>query len=155
MPNLKWSELNHLQIGKYAEYLVKMELTSYGCDVYTSEVDDHGIDFVMKSKYGVFYEVQVKAIRYDRSNYIFAQKEKFDVDNDNLLMALVIFHNDTYPEVYLLPTSCWRNESPLFKGKDYIGLKSKPEWGINISKKNYDELRQYELVKMIQELKIT
>ena len=49
MPNLKWSKLNHLQLGRYAEYFTKMEFTSYGYEVYTSEVDDHGIDFVAQN----------------------------------------------------------------------------------------------------------
>ena len=43
-----WSSLNALQIGKYAEYYAKMEFTLYGFDVFTSEVDDKGIDFVAK-----------------------------------------------------------------------------------------------------------
>ena len=68
MPNLKWSNLNHMQIGKYAEYFSKMEFTSYGLYIYTSEVDDHGVDFVVKSPQGAFYEVQVKSIR--NTNYV-------------------------------------------------------------------------------------
>ena len=48
MPSLIWSKLNHLQRGRYAEYYAKMEFTSYGYEVYTSEVDDHGVDFVAK-----------------------------------------------------------------------------------------------------------
>ncbi len=41
-----WSRLNQLQLGKYAGYLAKIELcVLFGCDVFTSEVDDHGIDF--------------------------------------------------------------------------------------------------------------
>ena len=44
----KWSNLNHLQLGKYSEYLVIMEFTRYGFDVYSAEVDDKGIDFVVR-----------------------------------------------------------------------------------------------------------
>lgn len=50
MSSMKWSELNHLQLGQYGEYYAKMEFTSYGYDVYTSEVDDHGVDFVARKK---------------------------------------------------------------------------------------------------------
>ena len=67
MPNLKWSQLRSLQLGKFAEYYAKMEFSSYGFDVYTSEVDDHGVDFVAKYN-GEFYEVQVKSVRQD--NYL-------------------------------------------------------------------------------------
>jgi len=55
MPNLKWSELDHLQVGQYSEYYTKMEFTSYGFDVFTSEIDDHGIDFIAKRKSGSYY----------------------------------------------------------------------------------------------------
>ena len=61
MPNLKWSELKSMQLGRYAEYYAKMEFASYGYEVYTSEVDDHGVDFVVKVPGAEkFYEVQVR-----------------------------------------------------------------------------------------------
>ena len=47
-----WAHLNRLQLGKYAEYLTKMEFVLLGCDIFTSEVDDHGIDFVMRTPAG-------------------------------------------------------------------------------------------------------
>lgn len=40
-----------------------MEFASYGLDVYTSEVDDHWIDFIVKDKKGIFNEIQVKSLR--------------------------------------------------------------------------------------------
>ena len=47
---MDWTKLNNLQLGKYAEYFAKMEFAKYGLDVYTSEVDDHGVDFVVKDR---------------------------------------------------------------------------------------------------------
>lgn len=58
-----WSRLNHLQIGRYAEYFVKMEFTLYGFDVYTAEVDYHGIDFAVRRDPTRYYDVQVKSVR--------------------------------------------------------------------------------------------
>ncbi len=43
-----WGKLNHLQLGRYAEYFVKMEFTRHGFDVYSAEVDDKGIDLVVR-----------------------------------------------------------------------------------------------------------
>ena len=63
MLRYNWSCLNKQQIGTYAEYFVKMELTMYGFQVYTTEVDDRGIDFVARYERGPFYQVQVKSIR--------------------------------------------------------------------------------------------
>lgn len=45
-----WSRLNNQQVGMYTVYFVKMELTMYGFQVYQTEVDDRGIDFV--ARYG-------------------------------------------------------------------------------------------------------
>ena len=74
MPKMKWSELSPMQIGRYAEYYAKMEFTSYGYDVYTSEVDDHGVDFVARDvKTDIFYEIQVKSLR--KGNYAFIPKK--------------------------------------------------------------------------------
>lgn len=42
MDRYQWSKLNGLQVGRYAEYFVKMEFTMHGFQVYTSEVDDRG-----------------------------------------------------------------------------------------------------------------
>ena len=67
-----WKHLNHLQIGKYAEYLVKMALVSHGFDVYSSEVDDRGIDFIVKKDQTTYFDIQVKSIR--GKNYIFFPK---------------------------------------------------------------------------------
>lgn len=64
----KWDKLNHLQIGRYAEYLAKMELTAYGCDVYSSEVDDRGIDFVVRKDSEHYFDIQVKSLRMGKSN---------------------------------------------------------------------------------------
>lgn len=50
MANTEWNKLSRMQLGKYAEYYAKMEFASYGLDVYTSEVDDHGVDFIVKDK---------------------------------------------------------------------------------------------------------
>ena len=46
MQRYDWDRLNKQQVGAYAEYFVKMELTMYGFQVYATEIDDRGIDFI-------------------------------------------------------------------------------------------------------------
>jgi len=48
MRKYNWNRLSHLQISRYAEYFVKMEFTLFGFEVYTAEVDDRGVDFVIR-----------------------------------------------------------------------------------------------------------
>ena len=149
MNRYQWSRLNKQQIGAYAEYFVKMELTMYGFQVYETEVDDRGIDFIARFESNSFVEIQVKSIR--KLGYIFAQKDKFFL-KENSFMALVIFSEGEPPSLYLLPATSWRMCNNLFVGRDYEGLKSKPEWGLNISKKNMPELEKFKFDQIIDTL---
>lgn len=148
MNKYNWSRFNPLQLGRYAEYFAKMEFTLYGFEVYSSEVDDRGIDFVLRKDYR-YYDVQVKSIR--GLNYIFFPKHKFEL-RENLLAAVVIYHEGKPPELYLIPSKVWENPNALFVSHDYEGKKSKPEWGLNLSQKNLPLLSPYQFDKIVLSL---
>jgi hypothetical protein len=153
MKKYSWSELNRLQVGKYAEYFVKMEFTQHGFDVYSSEVDDRGIDFVVrkerKNDMTNYYDVQVKSVR--ESGYVFFPKDKFNL-RGNLLAAVVIFPDGEMPQLYLIPSLAWKTTDALLISHDYEGKKSKPEWGLNISKKNIPLLERFAFHEALQRL---
>lgn len=151
MPNMNWAVLNSLQLGKYAEYFAKMEFASYGLEVFSSEVDDRGIDFIVKDTKGRFSEIQVKSLR--GSGYVFAQKSKFNISNPNLYMALLIFKEGQLPEIFLIPSQAWEVPNEVFVDRNYDkpGQTSKPEYGINISIKNDDILETFKFEKTIQD----
>jgi hypothetical protein len=138
-----------MQVGRYAEYFVKMELTLFGFEVYTTEVDDRCIDFVARRDDGIFYEIQVKSVR--GFNYVFIPKEKFAIASHRLL-ALVILHQDQPPELYLIPMTVWSTSTKLFASRDYEGKKSKPEWGLNLSSANQAELNEFRFERTLQML---
>ncbi len=152
-----WSRLNPLQLGRYAEYLVKMEFALYGFDVYTAEVDDKGIDFVIRKEHtqgngrveSRYYDVQVKSVR--GMNYVFFSKEKF-VLRDNLLAAIGLFEDGDSPRLYLVPARAWQRPNALFVERNYEGLKSKPEWGLNLSRKNLALLEPYRFERTAERL---
>ena len=151
MANTKWGILNRMQLGEYAEYYTKMEFASYGLDVYTSEVDDHGVDLIVKDNKKIFNEIQVKALR--DKGYTFMQQEKFDLSSKNLYLALLIFEEGKLPNIYLVPTSAWNNENSMFVIRNYDkGQKSKPEYGVNITNSNKNLLEKYRFETMIKEL---
>ncbi|HKI31670.1 MAG TPA: hypothetical protein VKA46_07365 [Gemmataceae bacterium] len=133
MGRYTWSRLNHLQVGRFAEYFVKMEFALYGFQVYTAEVDDRGIDFIVRHESGRFYEIQVKSIR--GLNYVFMQKEKFPLRADRIA-ALVILLEDQSPELYLIPAPAWESPNAVLVSRDYEGKQGPPEWGLNLSAKN-------------------
>lgn len=144
-----WSRLNHLQLGRYAEYFVKMEFTLFGFDIYSSEVDDRGIDFVIRRGINRYYDVQVKSIR--ALNYIFLPKDRFQL-RPNLLAAVVIFRPESSPDLYLIPATTWEAPNDLFVSRNYEGKKSKPEWGLNLSQRNLPLLVRFAFEKMVSEL---
>lgn len=150
MQRLDWSRLNPLQVGRYAEYFVKMELTLFGFEVYTTEVDDRCVDFVMRRDGGPFYDVQVKSVR--GYNYVFVPKDKYPIA-PNRLLAAVLLHQAREPELYLIPMEAWLTPNALLVGRDYEGKSSRPEWGANLSAKNQVLLDQYRFDKTVATLK--
>ena len=133
----RWSRLNRLQLGKYAEYFAKMEFLLHGCDVYATEVDDHGIDFVVRTRAGRHYDVQVKSYRLAGRGtpYVFLQKSKFPISPQSLL-ALVQFVDGEPAKLFLVPSAIDGARNPLLESRDYgEGKKSAPEWGLTLSKK--------------------
>ena len=137
----KWSELTKQQVGAFVEYFVKMELTMLGFHVYGTEVDDRGIDFVAQFGDGPFLKVQVKSVR--NTGYVFMEKTKFSLHNHRFL-AFGLLVDGQSPKLFLIPSLEWQTQTPLLRDRDYGGeLKSKPEYGMNISKKNLTLLDRY------------
>jgi hypothetical protein len=149
MHRYDWSRLKPLQVGRYAEYFAKMEFTLYGFEVYTSEVDDRCVDFVVRKDGGQFYDVQVKSVR--GYTYIFIPKTKYPI-SPHRLVAAIIFHQNQEPELYLIPMTAWLTPNALLVSRDYEGKKSAPEWGISLSKKNQPLLDTFRFHNMVVRL---
>lgn len=140
MQRYQWDLLNKQQVGAYTEYFVKMEFTMFGFQVYSTEVDDRGIDFVARHDNGPFIEIQVKSLR--SMGYVFMQKTKFSL-NENLYLALGLLFEGKPPKLFLIPSMVWMSPNLIFVERNYDGMKSKPEWGLNISQKNMSALEPY------------
>jgi hypothetical protein len=157
MEKYDWGKLTHLQLGRYAEYFVKMEFTRHGFDVYTAEVDDKGINFVIRKERKdadgatniEYRDVQVKSV--GRLNYVFIGKDKLTL-RENPLVAVALFENGELPNLYLIPATKWQQHDALFVDRDYEGLKSKPEWGLNLSRRNLKLLEQYKFDRTIEQI---
>lgn len=150
-----WSKLNKQQVGAYAEYFFKMEFTMAGFQVYSTEVDDRGIDFVVRHRKGAFREIQIKSARIDAekpSSYVYMQKTKFDLQDESML-GLVLFIEGRKPELFLIPSLRWATPDTVFCDRPYGGkLKSKPEWGLTISRKALPKLDEFRFEAIIQRL---
>ena len=151
MYNLIWSrkELNRQKLGTFGEYYAKMALASYGMSIYSSEVDDHGIDFVAETTKG-FLKFQVKTIRSE-TNYVFMKAKNFDISDDSLFLILIMLDDGEHPAVYVIPATAWNNTEPsAFVFHAY----SEPEYGVNLSKKNLPKIKIYRLENMINNIQL-
>lgn len=167
MYNTNWSrkELNSQKLGCFGEYYAKMALASYGLDIFTSEVDDHGIDFVAETKQHHFLRFQVKTVRIATTGYTYMHQysyhktekgkpdEKslaFSPDDNTMFVILLLLEDEKEPDIYIIPTFAWNNnDSKTFVYREKY---AKPEYGINISKKNMEYLKQYKMDTMVATL---
>jgi hypothetical protein len=146
-----WARLNTLQVGRYGEYYAKMEFTLGGFDVYTAEVDDKGIDFVIRKGVDAFYDVQVKTARLPKGNYVFIPKAGFELRR-SMLVTLVLLRQQEPPALFLIPATAWQTPDALLCDKDYEGLQSKPEFGIRLSAKNLPLLERFAFDRQVAAL---
>src|SRR5438034_3501282 len=107
MLKTSYKHLNNIQKGSFAEAYAKMAFTLEGFEVYTTEYDDRGIDFVIRNKEGRFFSVQVKATGGSASPFIYA--EKFEASPDFLLCAVRLVEGEM-PELYLARGTDWDAE---------------------------------------------
>lgn len=151
MLNTDWSKLSAQQLGAYGELYAKMLFLSYGMDTYSSEVDDHAVDFVIKDKQKRFQEIQVKSLH--KGNYTFIKKRMASDNNsgkvkENYFVCLLRFVQDKEPETYLIPGYEWDNpDGVLLVSRDYPGGKSEPEYGLNVTKKSMQLLDKYKITR--------
>lgn len=153
---MKFKDNNHLSIGRLGEYWTKFALTLKGFDVFTSGVENKGIDFIVRVSLDKYLDIQVKSIRFSETNYAFIPKKgewKETVLRENLILALVIFVEDEPPHLYLIPSTEWRNPNELLRDINYESTeKSISEWGITISMNSIDILESYRFEKQYASL---
>lgn len=99
-----YAHLNTIQKGSFAEAYAKMAFTLEGFEVYSTEYDDRGVDFVIRNRSGKYYSVQVKAT--DRSANPFIYKSKFSATDDFLMCAVRLIEGEE-PIIYLALCSDW------------------------------------------------
>ena len=144
-----WNQMSRFKLGRYAEHLVCLELLALNFDIYTVDVDDHGVDLVARRQNGPFFDFQIRANR--NMNYIFFRKSIFS-PRDNLYAVIVPFFEGEAPEIYLIPSIAWLHPTALLVDRNYEQTKSKPEWGLNFSQQNLALLKPYLFSKIIQRL---
>lgn len=142
----------HLKTGRVGELLVIAKFIENGFDVFSTEVDDKGVDLVVKNELGKYFDIQVKT---SNQTYVFMRKEVFK-PRTNLYVALLILDKKEDQFFILIPSLDFKNKPlPTFlKDKDYEDKKSQPEYGIDLSDKHLGGIvERYAFSKIIGNLK--
>jgi hypothetical protein len=125
--------------------------------MFTAEVDDHGIDFVVRTRSGNHYDVQVKSFRVTPANHSAVHVHSRSTSSRSghpLLVALVKLLHGEPPTLHLIPCVKDGVVNPVFDSRDYgEGRKSLPEWGLTLSKRKLDSLSaEYRFDTVVQSL---
>lgn len=158
--NFDYSKLRTTQyVGEFGAQLVRLNFTLNEIDTFVPLIDDKAIDFIARVNERTYYDVQVKTIRLTtKDRYFYEAKEKWGTEiRPNLLIAFVILQANTDPTLLLIPGNKWKEESlknKIFSDRNYDGKKSKPEWGLTISKTNLLYLSEkYDIDNILESLK--
>lgn len=147
----QWSKLSGLQLGRYAEHWAKLRLIEAGYEVYSTEVDDRGIDLLVRIGAGRCLEIQVKAVR--NRNLTFIQKKHLggspaEIERrlrSGYCMVFMLFEDGVEPEVYLIPGYAWLTPNAGIYDNAAGDRQYGPCLEIRSAKKNQPYLEPYRL----------
>ena len=121
MDTYDWSEsrMDGKQLGRYGELLVASELLRYGFDVYSGEVDDRGIDLVVRIDENIYHTLQVKTTRTIKSdNFIYVRRVPMELQAYHWVIC-VICQQGKAAAIYLIPVVENGAVNPFFRLTEY------------------------------------
>lgn len=140
------SNLSKTEFVKFNIELVKNLLTKQGYKILKIAQGKAKVDFtVFRNKES--FNIKITGYRYNEKvsgNYAYIRKTALDLDKFQYLYFVLYLSN--HPHILKIPTTKFKNietGSP-FKNRNYTGLKSLPEYGIEMNKKTISELLMYE-----------
>lgn len=144
-----YKHLNTVQKGSFAEAYAKMAFTLEGFEVYTTEYDDRGIDFVVRHKPGAYLSVQVKSTGVSANPFIYA--DNFQCSSDFLVCAVRLLEG-RLPELYLARGTDWNHNKECLHINPGGG-DAGPYYELRFSKKYSRSLEQHRFENYVQCLK--
>lgn len=133
--------------------IVARELGKYDLDVQSTHERSMPIDIMASLPNETVLKLVVRYLSPD-SRYTFVSQDNFNVNDNQLFMAVLYDSGPETREVYLLPASNWRRHEKHFMTKNYDkqGQKSEPEYGITFSGKTIEDISSYRLPFSINKL---
>ncbi|TVR49393.1 MAG: DUF4365 domain-containing protein [Puniceicoccaceae bacterium] len=144
-----YAHLNTIQKGSFAEAYAKMAFTLEGFEVYTTEFDDRGVDFVVRSPGGGFFSVQVKSTGETAQPCIYAGK--FSLTPDFLFCAVRLIEGEE-PELFLARGSDWMQSEGCLNF-NRRGGRAGSYYEIRFSKRHTKSLEQHRFANYVSQLR--
>jgi hypothetical protein len=139
MTDDRWSGLSRLDLIGLGRTIVTDRLENLGCKVKPPSSRTGG-KLDVETPSGLSLEVFVSTQRL--GGYVFWTKRRF-TPASNRLAAIVLLAEAADPDVYLVPSTEWRNASPPLTDRPNVGKKSEPEYGISLARSSLPTLRRY------------
>ena len=134
------------ELNSFAISLAKNEFLRRGYAIEESPASLGEVNFLAIPTQGTTKKIKVRSASH-LSSYIFVTKDRFNIDDSDLYLAVVyVFDNDPKDaKLYVIPATEWRKNIYPFISRDYNkkGQISKPEWGISPSQKGIDAMESY------------
>lgn len=138
-----WEQLNHIELNKFARKMAISKFTNDGFIINSTERD-----LLLTSPSGNQIQLQVRSI-LSTTNYVLLPKSRFNADQEDLFLLLIVFTRNELPEQYLIPASAFKWPNELFKDRDHY---DPPEYGMNVSSRNMYILNQYKIEEMLHKI---
>jgi len=139
--------MNRLELHRRAVELLGQEFVRHGFKVDAAEPETASQTFVVHKL--TKHRVKVKSSRDFRYNYILKKHMK---PHGSLIVGFVHFVTGEDPHLYLIRSTEWLTPSDLLRSRDYPGLASDPEYGLQLSRKNVPLLEQYSFDRIVSTL---
>jgi hypothetical protein len=132
-----WSGLSRQQLIAFGRTKVIDRLEAIGCTI-----EDRPTAGPLPVMTPSGREVEVFVSTQRLGGYAFWTKRRLQPASDRFA-AIVLLSDGEDPEVFLLPTTEWRNASPPFRDRDNVGKRSEPEYGVSLARSWLPTLQRY------------
>jgi hypothetical protein len=134
-----WSQLGRGELIALGKTIVTERLESLGCTV-EAPSSRIGGKLEVRTPSGRSVEVFVSTQRL--GGYVFWTKRRLQPASSRFA-AIVLLADADDPDLYLVPSTEWRDASPPLTDRDNIGKQSEPEYGISLARSSLAALQRY------------
>ena len=135
----RWSQLSRQELIALGKTIVTERLESLGCTV-NAPSSRIGGKLDVQTPSGRSLEVFASTQRL--GGYVFWTKRRLQPASTRFA-AIVLLADAEDPDLYLVPSTEWRNASPPLKNRDNVGKQSEPEYGISLARSSLPALQRY------------